>query len=142
MYWGAEQLRKFSENMAPGWRTVSLHNRLMVPTSTMNAVFYGLSSLQSFVHMRPMVFSAYWDAINKRSNHREHSVPISRQENPVEIEKYMNLNLLAVANTRYIISEIALVSDAVRFVDGPIRPPPVYLQNKAKTISEKIAAKI
>ena len=51
MYWGAEQLRNFSKNIGPNWRSVSLHNRLTVPTSTMNAAFYGLSSLQSFVHM-------------------------------------------------------------------------------------------
>ena len=108
----------------------------------MNAAFYDLSSLQSFVHMRPKTFSEYWDAINNRPNHREHSVPIGRRENPIEIDKYMNLNLLAIANTRYIISEIELVSDAIRYVDGPNQPPPVYVKNRAKTIQEKIDAKI
>ena len=115
------------------FRVATVHGRMLAEGF---ATGYGLESADGYLNSYPLAYNRYWarilEPLTKRhpllsnrltsswSNRLRLMIDLTSAapHQKLIVDDYYNLNLLALANVRYIISEIPLVSDRLKLVAG------------------------
>lgn len=117
----------------PAFRVATVHGRMLHEGFSTG---YGLESADGYLNSYPLAYNRFWARIlaplikrhpllSKRltsswSNRLRLMIDLTSAapHQKLIVEDYYNLNLLALANVRYLISEIPLVSDRLKIITG------------------------
>gem|GEM_PF-6193105 len=120
IYAGIPALAQKDWSPQPGYRTVSLYEH---PTANIVAGLYDLDTFDGQLNLNNRYWSAYWGALQNGAP----STLVTRpgwnwdywQGTSYDVEKHLNLDLLAIANVRYLLSPLPLNSSRLHLLHSP-----------------------
>ncbi len=116
-------LAKPSWKPKPYYRTVTFYEK---PSANIVAGFYGFEAFDGQLNLNNQRWADYWAALLRDSKNHNLTTRLGWRWNlwdgkSYDVEKHVNLNLLAAANVRYLFSPLPLRGRGIRLLHAPPR---------------------